>query len=394
MAESFLASSAASSCAQVGSPPASLSVGPDKRQAMVGRSLPSYTQRLLRRLRLKLANASPHKETLDLSVVICTYNGEHRLPKVLDCLLAQLGTENLAWEVLVVDNNSTDGTAQVVEAYRQQWPQDIPLRYAFEPRQGAGYARQSAIHLARSPLLGFLDDDNHPALGWVAAAHRFGQAHPQAGAFGSRIRGDFEATPPPNFDRIGAMLALTERGSEPLIYAPKQKVLPPAAGLVVRRQAWLGSVPEQLSLADAIGFRAAGEDLEVVLHMQRHGWEIWYNPAMRMQHEIPASRFERDYLLQMFRGIGLSRHRTRMLSVPLWQRPLMAHAYLINDGRKILRHWVKYQGEVVSDTVTACEMTLYLYSLVSPFYITQRLWRQRWRRWTQPKAAIAQESRA
>ncbi|MEP0948238.1 MULTISPECIES: hormogonium polysaccharide biosynthesis glycosyltransferase HpsE [Cyanophyceae] len=382
MAESFLAV-AESFSAGVGSPPSKRPIALDpQRRAMANRPLPSYTQRLLRRLRLKLANAAPGKEVLDLSVVICTYNGEHRLPKVLDCLLAQLGTEHLAWEVIVVDNNSTDGTAQVFETYQQQWPQDIPLRYAFEPRQGAGYARQSAITLARSPLIGFLDDDNHPALGWVVAAHRFGQAHPQAGAYGSRIRGDFEVTPPPNFGRIGSLLALTERGSAPLLYAPKQKVLPPAAGLVVRRQAWLGSVPEQLSLADAIGFRAAGEDLEVVLHMQRHGWEIWYNPAMRMQHEIPASRFERDYLLQMFRGIGLSRHRTRMLSMPLWQRPLAAHAYLINDIRKIVRHLVKYQGEVVSDTVTACEMRLYLYSLISPFYITQRLWRQRWRRWS------------
>ncbi|MGF1520524.1 MAG: hormogonium polysaccharide biosynthesis glycosyltransferase HpsE [Nodosilinea sp.] len=334
------------------------------------------------------------QETLDLSVVICTYNGEHRLPKVLDCLLAQLGTEHLAWEVIVVDNNSTDGTAQVVEAYRQHWPQGIPLRYAFEQRQGVGYARQYAVTLARSPLIGFLDDDNHPALGWVVAAHRFGQAHPQAGAFGSRIRGDFEVTPPPNFERIGALLALTERGSEPLIYAPQQKVLPPAAGLVVRRQAWLGSVPEQLTLADAIGSRAAGEDLEAVLHMQRHGWEIWYNPAMRMQHEILASRFERSYLLQMFRSIGLSRHRTRMLSVAAWLRPLTITVYMANDLRKILRHLVKYRGQVVSDTVTACEMTMYCYSLVSPFYITQRQWRQRWRRWWSPNSGSENSPKA
>ncbi|MBE9110805.1 glycosyltransferase family 2 protein [Nodosilinea sp. LEGE 07298] len=344
---------------------------------MAKRSLPTYTQRLLRQLRLKLSTAFPSQETLDLSVVICTYNGEQRLPLVLDCLLAQLGTEQLAWEVIVVDNNSTDGTAQVVETYQQYWPQDVPLRYAFEPRQGAGYARQHAIQIARSPLVGFLDDDNHPALGWVLAAHRFGLAHPQAGAFGSRIRGDFETTPPPNFDRIGAMLALTERGSEPLIYDPKQKVLPPGAGLVVRRQAWLNSVPEQLSLADNIGFRAAGEDLEVVIYMQRHGWEIWYNPAMRVKHDIPASRFERDYLLRLFRGIGLSRHRTRMLSVARWLWPLMTLLYMANDLRKILRHLVRYRGEAIADTVNACELTLYVYSLASPFYMAQRLWRQR-----------------
>ncbi|MBE9157598.1 glycosyltransferase family 2 protein [Nodosilinea sp. LEGE 06152] len=349
-----------------------------KRRAVAKRPLPSYTQRLLRQLRLKLSTASHRPEALDLAVVICTYNGERRLPQVLDCLLAQLGTEHLAWEVIVVDNNSTDGTAQVVKTYQQQWPQDVPLRYAFEPRQGAGYARQHAIEIARSPLVGFLDDDNHPALGWVVAAHRFGQAHPQAGAFGSRIRGDFEIPPPPNFDRIGAMLALTERGSEPLIYDPQQKILPPAAGLVVRRQAWLASVPEQLTLADAIGFRAAGEDLEVVLYMQRHGWEVWYNPAMRMQHQIPASRFERDYLLRLFRGIGLSRHHTRMLSVARWLGPLMTLLYMANDLRKIVRHLVRYRGEAIADTVAACELTLYVYSLLSPFYLARRRQRQRY----------------
>lgn len=348
-----------------------------KRRAMAKRPLPSYTQRLLRRLRLKLATASPCSEVLDLAVVICTYNGEQRLPQVLDCLLAQLGTEHLAWEVIVVDNNSTDGTVQVVKTYQQHWPQDIPLRYAFEPRQGAAYARQHAIDIARSPLIGFLDDDNHPALGWVLAAQRFGQAHPQAGAFGSRIGGDFETTPPANFDRISAMLALSERGSEPLIYDPRQKILPPAAGLVVRRQAWLSSVPEQLSLADAIGFQAAGEDWEAVLHMQRHGWEIWYNPAMRMQHQIPASQFERDYLLRLFRGIGLSCHHTRMLSVAGWLWPLMTLLYMANDLRKIVRHLVRYRAEAIADTVTACELTLYVYSLVSPFYMAQRMWRQR-----------------
>ncbi len=340
------------------------------------------------------ASASLDQAALDLSVVVCTYNGEHRLPKVLDCLLAQIGTEPLTWEVIVVDNNSTDSTAQMVAAYQQRWPQHIPLRYAFEARQGVAYARQQAIHLAHGPLVGFLDDDNHPAPEWVVAAHRFGQAYPQAGAYGSRIQGDFETPPPPHFERIGAMLALTERGSEPLIYAPEKKILPPAAGLVVRRQAWLDSVPETLSLADAIGFRAVGEDLEVVLYMQRHGWEIWYNPAMGMQHDIPASRFERGYLLKLFQGIGLSRHRTRMLSVTAWRRPLITPVYMANDLRKILRHLVRYRGQVVSDTVTACEMTMYVYSLVSPFYMAQRLWRQRWRRWRPPSPVAKNRSKA
>lgn len=335
--------------------------------------LPGHTQNLLRRIKLKLAGARPDAVPLDFSVVICTYNGEHRLPDVLKGLLWQLGSQSLAWEVIVVDNNSTDGTAAVLETLRAEWPRDVPLRYAFEPAQGASYARQHAIRIARSPLVGFLDDDNIPALLWVAKAHQFGQQHPQAGVYGSRIQGDFEGSPPSHFERIAALLALTERGSEPLLYDPKRKVLPPGAGMVVRRQAWIETVPSALSLADKIGARAAGEDLEVVLYIQRWGWEVWYNPAMRVSHKIPAHRLQRNYLLRLCRGIGLSRHRTRMLSFPVWQRPLVTPLYILNDGRKLLRHLLKHRREVVADTVTACEMTLYLYSLVSPFYIGARM---------------------
>ncbi|MGF1570526.1 MAG: hormogonium polysaccharide biosynthesis glycosyltransferase HpsE [Nodosilinea sp.] len=333
---------------------------------------PSPTQLLLRRLRLKLAEGVPQTVPLDFSVVICTYNGEHRLPAVLECLLGQVNTEYLAWEVIVVDNNSTDGTAQVVEAFRPRWPRYVPLRYAFEPSQGASFARQHAIEIANAPLVGFLDDDNHPALSWVMAAHRFGQANPQAGAYGSRIRGDFDTEPPPHFERIGALLALTERGAVPLIYPPGQKVLPPGAGLVVRRQAWLGAVPATLSLADKIGSRVAGEDLEVVLYIQRQGWQVWYNPAMRVSHQIPGHRLSRDYLIRLCRGIGLSRHRTRMLSFPVWQRPLVTPLYVLNDCRKIARHLLTHRAAAVTDTVAACELTLYGYSLLSPLYLWQR----------------------
>lgn len=310
--------------------------------------------------------------TWHLSVAICTYNGEHRLTAVLSALQQQQAA-SFAWEVIVVDNNSQDGTAEVVTAFQSQWAGSIPLRYAFERKQGAGFARHHAARIARAPLLGFLDDDTIPEQDWVRQAYAFGQAYPQAGVYGSRIRGEFESTPPPNFERIAAYLALTERGEKPLIYAPHQKVLPPSAGMVVRRQAWLEHVPDEPVLSGRAGSSMlTGEDLEAILHIQRAGWQVWYNPAMRLRHQIPTARLQRPYLISMFRGIGLSRHRTRMLSFPAWQRPLVLPAYLLNDLRKILRHWLRYGRRVIADPVTASEMNLYVYSLVSPFYLWQR----------------------
>lgn len=314
----------------------------------------------------------PDRVELDFTVAICTYNGADRVPEVLNCLCWQLNVADIAWEVIVVDNNSHDETAATVARYQKQWPHPYPLRYVFEPKQGAGFARQRAIQCAHSPLVGFLDDDNLPSLTWVSAAYHFAQRHPHAGVYGSRIRGDFEINPPDHFDRIASLLALTERGPSPILYPPEKKVLPPGAGMVVRRQAWIDHVPPDKNLGIKVGKRDAAEDLEAVLYIQKGGWQIWYNPAMRLYHRIPKNRLKRDYLLGLCRGIGLSRYRTRMLSLPSWQRPLWLWLYMVNDFRKVIRHLIRHGRAVWTDTVTACEMTLYLFSLISPFYIWQK----------------------
>lgn len=307
---------------------------------------------------------------VDFTVAIPTYNGESRLPRVLDCLRSQIGTDAFSWEVIVVDNNSTDGTAQVVKTYQTSWPQSCPLRYGLELKQGAAFARLLAVRLAQGALIGFLDDDNFPSPHWVAAAYAFAQAHPQAGAIGSQIHAIYEVPPPDNFDRIAPFLAITQRGSRPRYYDPRFKLLPPSAGLVVRRQAWLEQVSAQPVLAGRCnGKMLGGEDLEAISYIQQAGWEVWYNPAMEVDHQIPHWRLERPYLLSLFWGAGLSRHVIRMLGHPTWRRPIVFLAYLINDLRKIVLHLLHYRTQVRTDLVAACEMRLYLGSLISPFYL-------------------------
>jgi glycosyltransferase involved in cell wall biosynthesis len=317
---------------------------------------------------------------VDLTVAIPTYNGEKRLPEVLERLrisyeetmLPPSGKEFFSCEVIVVDNNSTDATAKIIQAYQANWPKSCPLKYCFEPRQGAAFARKRAFEEAKGTLIGFLDDDNIPALDWMVAAYTFAQAHPTAGAYGSQIHGIFEVTPPENFHRLAPFLALTDRGSNPLRYEPQKKVLPPSAGLVVRKQAWVDSVPSKLVLTGRTSnSMVTSEDLEMLSYIQAKGWEIWYNPAMKIDHKIPHWRLKREYLIPFFQGIGLSRYVTRMLSVKPWQRPVATLAYMANDLRKIAFHLLKYGSSVQSDLIAACEMQLFLSSLVSPFY----LWR-------------------
>jgi glycosyltransferase involved in cell wall biosynthesis len=327
----------------------------------------------LQGLRSLFQRLFPERISLDFTVVIATYNGEQRLGAVLDRLRCQIDTDNMFWEVIVVDNNSSDNTQAVVQRYQSKWPQSVPLRYEFEPRQGAGFARHHGTKVASSPLIGYLDDDNLPWINWVRAAYHFAQQNPQVGIFGSRIRGKFSSSPPPNFERIASLLALTDRGPMPIPYDPATKVLPPGAGLVVRRRAWLENVPEERTLAEKFGEREAGEDLEVVLRIQRAGWPVWYNARMVMHHEIPSNRLTRAYLIKLCLGIGLSRYHTRMLSFAPWQRPLMLLPYALNDMRKIVRHLLRYRHQTITDTVAASEMMLYAASLISPLHSWYRL---------------------
>ncbi|NES71433.1 MAG: glycosyltransferase family 2 protein [Okeania sp. SIO2D1] len=306
----------------------------------------------------------------DITVAIPTYNGAERLPLVLEKLRSQIGVEELSWEIIVVDNSSTDNTKKVIREYQKDWPNNIPLQYCNEVQQGAGFARKKAVKLAKSPLIGFLDDDNIPAKNWVAAAYEFAQKYPKAGAYASQIHGDFAGELPPNFDRIKSFFAITEKGDEPLLYQPLIKVIPPSAGLVVRREAWLESVPEQCILSGRVpGSMLTAEDTETISYIQQAGWEIWYNPAMEVIHKIPQHRTQKDYLIKFFRGIGLSRYVTRMLGVKSWLKPLALLVYMANDTRKIIRHLLKYGLKLRTDVVAACEFELYINSLKSPFYL-------------------------
>ncbi|MEG3439831.1 hormogonium polysaccharide biosynthesis glycosyltransferase HpsE [Pannus brasiliensis CCIBt3594] len=308
-------------------------------------------------------------ERLDFTVAIVTYNSAERLPTVLEKLRSQIGTESIRWEVSIVDNNSTDDTARVIRSYQGDRQFPVAIHYHFEPRQGAAFARKRAIRAARSPLIGFLDDDNLPNENWLAAAVRFAREYPNAGAYGSQIHGDYEVEPPPNFERIKAFLAITERGDRPLVYDPKLRFLPPSAGLVIRRSAWLENVPETCILTGRTAKSAlTSEDLEALSYLQLSSWEIWYNPEMEIDHQIPSKRLTRKYLIAHLGGIGLSRYITRTVGVHSFLKPFLTLLHLLNDSRKILFHIVKYGRKTPRDTIAACERELLIQSWISPFY--------------------------
>jgi len=118
-----------------------------------------------------------------ISICICTYNRSESLQRTLDSLAKQNDIESDAVEVLVVDNNCTDDTVNVVEAFREK----LPIRRVMERRQGLAHARNRAVADFRGDVLLFTDDDVRLGPGWLAAYQDAICRFPDASYFGGRI---------------------------------------------------------------------------------------------------------------------------------------------------------------------------------------------------------------
>src|SRR5580704_1493640 len=92
-----------------------------------------------------------------ITVILCTHNRCRSLAKALESVAASQLSTSTDWEVLVVDNNSSDQTREAVETYCRRYP--VRFRYVFEPQPGKSYALNSGIREALGEILAFMDDD-------------------------------------------------------------------------------------------------------------------------------------------------------------------------------------------------------------------------------------------
>jgi Glycosyl transferase family 2 len=310
---------------------------------------------------------------VDFSIVICTYNGAERLFQVFDCLRHQIGIEQITWEILIVDNHSTDNTRAVVNYLQSLKLLDIPIRYSFEPQQGVAFARHRAIQEVRGELIGFIDDDNLPAPTWVVNAHKFGISHPQAGAYGGQVKGRFAVAPPHHFHRIASLLALQNYGPTRLPLNPKRMQLPSGAGLVIRKAAWQHSVPAQLQLIGRLQHSMlAGDDYEALLHIYCQGWEIWYDPELEIIHDIPEWRLQPSYLRAIAWGAGLAMCHLWMVGTARWKFPWVFCKTLLGNLRQVFCRLIQYRLKIWTDWVMVVEITFFLAAAISPLYFLYR----------------------
>lgn len=259
---------------------------------------------------------------MDISVVMSTYNRCHLLDQDISALLGQK-TDRLQYEIIIVDNNSTDKTAEKVTAYTRK---DNRVRYIFEGRQGVAYGRNAGIAAAEADLIAFCDDDVYVAENWVQGMYDALARYPEAEFVGGKVVPVWQQPPPKWLMIKMAPLALQDYGEKPMRVSLENARCLVSACLGVRRRALdrAGLFPlETQRVKDSVG---SSEDYEWELEVWKYGGHGMYVPDLMCYCEIPASRLVKSYHRKWHLGHGkfnaLARRRDfeggrwRFLDVP------------------------------------------------------------------------------
>ena len=240
---------------------------------------------------------------MTFSVVIATYNRAADLRGTLESL-AGLRPRG-EWELIVVDNNSSDGTRAAVDAAARTFP--APLRYVFEREQGRSPALNAGIRLASGAIIATTDDDVRVDADWLDRAAE-GLDRLDCDYVGGRVLPIWGAAPPAWLPARGgkhwAVIALLDYGAAPLEFGAR---VPLGVNMAFRREAF-----DRAGLFDPHTGRKAGtllgqEVREWCIRARAAGVRGFYVPDLAVHHLIPAARLTKTYFRRWFYWRGISR---------------------------------------------------------------------------------------
>lgn len=263
----------------------------------------------------RLAAPAPEPSGIRLSVLVCSCNGSRTLADCLAALCAQAGPDAGDYEIVVVDNGSTDGTPQI--ARDALAASGIPHRIFEERRPGKVNALYAGLRLCRGEYVTIVDDDNILSERFLARVIRFFEDRPDVGMIGSHNRlsgaeppdwfpavaGRYACAPTPN---PGATVA--DAGDGRLV---SRFAVPPGAGSSFRRRPVVDALDLGFFFINGVSTYSrrvhAGEDAELCFLFAGMGWHFGIDPDLRLDHRVAGDRLTKQALLKLGRNAGKAR---------------------------------------------------------------------------------------
>lgn len=229
-----------------------------------------------------------------ISVIVCTYNRADRLQLALEALTKQ-SLPSSRFEVLVVDNRSTDNTAAVCQAFQAQFAH---FRYLYEPIQGLSKARNTGWQAAQSAHIAYLDDDAIPCEGWLEAILTvFETVHPKPVSIGGPIYPLWEVPRPDWISPVmETLFTMLDGGDKPRWF--NEDEYPWGANVIYRRDALAaaGGFCEQLGRKGQK--LLSGEETLLNATLKAQGEKFYYSPQAWVSHWVPKERINPEWLVQ------------------------------------------------------------------------------------------------
>jgi glycosyltransferase involved in cell wall biosynthesis len=287
-----------------------------------------------------------------LTVAICTRNRAASLGEALERLCALRIPADVPWEVVVIDNGSTDRTPDVIKSFAAR----LPIVSRVEPKPGVANARNTALEIATGEFVLWIDDDVLVHPGWIEAYVRGIRKHPEAVVFGGPVRAVFEGTPPAwlRIDEFRQVFCVIDFGPEEIRFDPSGPLIPLGSNYAIKRESAL-RIKYDPNLGPGSPVAPLGDETVLVRKVLRQeGPGVWLSDAI-VDHAIGAERQTLAYVKKYFVAYGmtlaylsdgLSPPRVPLLfGAPRWALRSWATAWLAYQAMRLTgdpRRWAKW----------------------------------------------------
>ncbi|WP_017732983.1 glycosyltransferase [Nafulsella turpanensis] len=260
---------------------------------------------------------------MKVSVIICTLNREEFIIDALESLYKQDFPKE-DFEVIVVDNNSTDRTPDLVLSFIQRHP-EMNLKLVYERRQGLSFARNKGIDDSTADIVTFIDDDAIAIPQFVKEVNKMFHEYPEADAVGGKIIPVYNKTqnPPPWMtDYISGIVSAVDLGERVKVFDKKY----PAGCNMSFRKGVLNRVNRFNT-----NLTQRSDDKEVFIKLRKIKAKVMYTPYAVVYHQIPASRMTKQGVIQVSKVTGQG-ERARLIHSSLNAKAVKLIEYLFKQA--------------------------------------------------------------
>jgi glucosyl-dolichyl phosphate glucuronosyltransferase len=253
---------------------------------------------------------------MDISVIVCTYNRARLLTKMLDSFFAQEKLDTFTWEFIVVDNNSSDDTRDVVRYFHSI---DQRVSYCHESEQGLSHARNRGIKEAKGVCLAFADDDVIVDKNWLPSLVQvFNET--DAIAVGGKIIADFGDFRPPqwiikNQKLLTGPLVSHDYGNQIFEYTFQMNPFV-GANMSFRRDVFgkFGEFNVSIGFNSKEKISIPGEDSSLFRYLRKANQKVFYSGQSVVYHPVDPIRCTWQFIAKY--NIGYGRYLALASSAP------------------------------------------------------------------------------